>query len=43
MMQWAFYSVDGGRSEDADTNFLVYTLHRQAPVHSIVILQALLL
>ena len=21
MMPWAFYSVDGGRSEDADTNF----------------------
>ena len=29
-----FYLDDGGWSEDADTNFLVYILPRQAPVHN---------
>ena len=29
-----FYSDDGGWSEDADTNFLVYILPRQALVHN---------
>ena len=29
-----FYSVDGGLSKDADTNFLIYILPRQAPVHN---------
>ena len=26
--------IDGGWSEDANTNFLVYILPRQAPVHN---------
>ena len=33
-MQRVFYSVDGGWSEDADTNFLIYILPREAPVHN---------
>ena len=28
------YLVDGGWSEDADTNFLIYILPRLAPVHN---------
>ena len=34
MMQWDFYLDDCGWSEDADTNFLIYILPKQAPVHN---------